>query len=223
MSGVTPGAEHLPGGSCHSAITLTDKQGLPYVLRLLETSDTEALERFFRSLSREAKRMFRPYPFTVEMAGKLARAIDPRKRLILVSTTILGDTETIVGYAFVNIAPFGGRDGALGIALLDDHTGRGLGSALLDHLLRLVADRKCGKVWLTAFEQNDRARRLYQRAGFVEVESRCSLALLALRLREGLFVYGPRLPVAYVRAVKEKDPALGREVHMVRALKGPYG
>jgi len=74
----------------------------------------------------------------------------------------------------------------IGMGVHDAHHGRGIGTALLSALLD-TADRWLGltRVELTVFADNERAIRLYERAGF-EVEGR----LRAFALRDGHLVDG---------------------------------
>jgi len=63
--------------------------------------------------------------------------------------------------------PLSAHVGALGMGLLPTYRGRGIGSRLL--AAALEASRACGleRVELTVFADNDRARRLYLKMGFV--------------------------------------------------------
>ena len=56
----------------------------------------------------------------------------------------------------------------LGMAIVDGHRGAGLGRALLDAAIAWAREQNCHKVGLEVWPHNLRARRLYQRAGFVD-------------------------------------------------------
>jgi RimJ/RimL family protein N-acetyltransferase len=56
----------------------------------------------------------------------------------------------------------------LGMAIVDGHRGAGLGGALLDAAVGWAGERGCHKVTLEVWPHNVRARRLYERAGFVD-------------------------------------------------------
>jgi ribosomal protein S18 acetylase RimI-like enzyme len=74
------------------------------------------------------------------------------------------DVGRVVGAIFV------GDDGGLahvGMAIIDGHRGRGLGRRLLLAGIEWAAARGAHKVALEVWPHNDRARRLYESAGFV--------------------------------------------------------
>lgn len=56
----------------------------------------------------------------------------------------------------------------LGMAIVEGHRGAGLGRRLLDAAVGWARERGCHKVGLEVWPHNTRARRLYERAGFVE-------------------------------------------------------
>ncbi|HSG47720.1 MAG TPA: ribosomal protein S18-alanine N-acetyltransferase [Longimicrobiales bacterium] len=55
------------------------------------------------------------------------------------------------------------------IAVRPEARGRGVGSALLDHILEVARERSVQSVFLEVRESNHVARELYARRGFVEV------------------------------------------------------
>jgi RimJ/RimL family protein N-acetyltransferase len=57
----------------------------------------------------------------------------------------------------------------LGICVHDDYQNIGIGTALLNHMLDIARKKKLKKVGLTVNATNDRAIRLYRKAGF-EIE-----------------------------------------------------
>ena len=56
----------------------------------------------------------------------------------------------------------------LGMAVLEDHRGTGLGRSLLNAALGWARDRGCHKVALEVWPHNTRARRLYETSGFAD-------------------------------------------------------
>lgn len=56
----------------------------------------------------------------------------------------------------------------LGIAVQQEYWGRGIGTALLEHLLQWARHHQVQKVKLNVFAHNERALALYRRFGFVE-------------------------------------------------------
>ena len=82
----------------------------------------------------------------------------------------------------------------LGIGIATAHQGQGVGTALLEALLDL-ADGWLGlrRVELTVLTGNDRARRLYERAGF-EVEGRLRGSVVAYGALADVWVMGRLAP-----------------------------
>jgi ribosomal protein S18 acetylase RimI-like enzyme len=62
--------------------------------------------------------------------------------------------------------------GVLGLGVVADYRGRGIGRALLETTLRAAKERGVTRVELTVRVDNERAKRLYERCGFV-TEGRC--------------------------------------------------
>lgn len=59
-----------------------------------------------------------------------------------------------------------------GLAVDAAHRGRGIGSALMDHVERLAIATGCGRVSLICFERNEGAMRFYRRRGYRETARR---------------------------------------------------
>jgi ribosomal protein S18 acetylase RimI-like enzyme len=69
--------------------------------------------------------------------------------------------------------------------LIEAARGQGVGARVLDHVLDIARERRLPLVRLTVFKSN-RAQRLYQRQGFVQVgEDECFLRM-EQRLRDGV-------------------------------------
>ena len=74
------------------------------------------------------------------------------------------DPDDVVGGIFVHDQ---GGLAHLGMAILDGHRDQGLGRQLLDAAVQWARDKRCHKMTLEVWPHNERARRLYERAGFV--------------------------------------------------------
>lgn len=74
----------------------------------------------------------------------------------------------------------------IGIALLQEFTGFGLGKLMLTRLLELIKDSGCEQAELNVYANNDRALRLYRKLGFIE----CSRIPDAYKLDNGECVDG---------------------------------
>ena len=76
----------------------------------------------------------------------------------------------VVGYACLSVGS-GGDGGIQTIAVEPECEGRGIGRAMLADLIATAAARGCSEVTLYVRITNARARLLYQRTGFVEVDT----------------------------------------------------
>ena len=57
------------------------------------------------------------------------------------------------------------------ISINPSHRGKGIGSKLIDHYIKLAIERKIPALWLDVTLSNDGARKLYARIGFKVVET----------------------------------------------------
>jgi ribosomal-protein-alanine N-acetyltransferase len=96
------------------------------------------------------------------LAAELAG--EPGGRYYLVAE----EDGALAGYGGL-LAPGGGQADVLTLAVSEDRWGRGIGAALLVGLLTEARRRGCTEVFLEVRTDNDRAKRLYQRFGFVQV------------------------------------------------------
>lgn len=72
-----------------------------------------------------------------------------------------------------------------GLAVDEEHRGRGMGGALMDHVERLAIERGCPRVSLICFEQNRAAMRFYLRRGYRETARRPLVPHATLRYAGG--------------------------------------
>lgn len=75
--------------------------------------------------------------------------------------------SAVVGYAGLHVA--GDQADVLTVAVARDHWGRGIGRALLAALVDEAAGRRAAEIFLDVRVDNDRARELYERAGFERI------------------------------------------------------
>jgi [ribosomal protein S18]-alanine N-acetyltransferase len=79
---------------------------------------------------------------------------------------VVEDAGRVIGYG--GIAMLAGDAHVMGLAVVPDRQGEGIGAALLDALLVAAADAGCADATLEVRPSNEPARRLYRAAGFEE-------------------------------------------------------
>lgn len=129
------------------------------VSRITET-DVAALQRFNAGLSAATRAVFLPHAYD---EATLARAVE-RDRRGRDRTYVLRAGGEIVGYFF--LWEFDQPAPLLGIGLTDAWQGQGLGAPMLRRLIDDARAAGCDAVELTTVLANERAARLYARAGF---------------------------------------------------------
>lgn len=144
--------------------TFTAKNGESFHFRPEQATDTELLWNMFSTLSEVTVSNLIP-PFTRERVEGWTRNIDYSKVLAIVAVT--GD-ERIVATASLQFNPQEvlRHKAELGITVHDSCQNRGIGTALLSHLLGIAKERGIKKVHLTVRADNERAIRLYGKFGF---------------------------------------------------------
>jgi regulation of enolase protein 1 (concanavalin A-like superfamily)/ribosomal protein S18 acetylase RimI-like enzyme len=137
----------------------------PAVIRRLTPGDAAALVNFYNRLIPASKRTFRPLDAqtTLPVCEAIARDNGPAAETKLDLVAV--DGPRVVGWSFV--WDLNGTEPVFGLAVADDYHGRGLGSALMDAVLAAARQRGLDTIYLTVVRDNDKARGLYERRGFV--------------------------------------------------------
>ncbi len=93
-----------------------------------------------------------------------------------VVTIIASDLGEPVGFAMLH---FGGKEiweptlgELLAIAVKPEHQGKGVGSAIINHVEELARESHLEKIQLHTSTDNSSARHLFQKAGYLEKESK---------------------------------------------------
>lgn len=141
-----------------------------YDIRPAEPDDAGALYRFGERLLVESS-------FFLRSPGERARSAHEMRSVIerfcelphyLLLSAWYG--ETAVGEAVVTSGDFQRNryTATIGIGVLQAHTGRGLGTALMGEMEAFGRRRRLRRLELTVMAPNTRARALYERMGYVE-------------------------------------------------------
>jgi RimJ/RimL family protein N-acetyltransferase len=152
---------------------LVAKDGTEFVIREPTSPDAKAMMRYINSVIREKKSgiiMDRPVTLKQEEEWLKARLEEIRKR-----TTVILVAEVdgkIVGNCHVSRHPWKEKHrAAIGIALVREARGKGIGQVLMKETMELSAKRMAGleSFDLSVLDYNDRAHALYRSLGFFEV------------------------------------------------------
>jgi RimJ/RimL family protein N-acetyltransferase len=152
---------------------LVAKDGTEFGIREPTSADAKAMMRYINSVIREKKSgiiMDRPVTLKQEEEWLKARLEEIRKR-----TTVILVAEVdgkIVGNCHVSRHPWKEKHrAAIGIALVREARGKGIGQVLMKETMELSAKRMAGleSFDLSVLEYNDRAQALYRSLGFFEV------------------------------------------------------
>lgn len=149
-----------------TTFTLTDGKKMRF--RPVLPTDSELLWNMFSTLSEKSLANLLP-PFTREKVEGWTSSIDYEKVLAIVAVITEKGEQRIAGTASLTFnAPECFRHKAeLGITVHDDYQDRGIGTALLKHLLGIARTKGLWKVGLTVNTDNERAVHLYKKVGFV--------------------------------------------------------
>jgi ribosomal protein S18 acetylase RimI-like enzyme len=135
------------------------------VVRRLGAQELDLFTALLEGLSEESRFWFHPHGYDRATAERIvaASAADENQARWLLIVRQDGH-EQAAGYGFLaNL-----RDGtpSLGIAVRDAFQEQGLGRVLMAFLLDAARSRDCRAVKLTVYDDNPRARHLYERLGF---------------------------------------------------------
>ena len=136
------------------------------IIRRIRWGDESALVEFYNGLSESSKRTFRPigYTTTLNVCEDIIQdnKSEREKKFDLVA---LHETR-IVGWCFLWNLESGEPTFGLGVA--DAYHGKGLGSKLMDSVMKTARERGLKKILLTVVQYNEVAWKLYEKRGFVK-------------------------------------------------------
>ena len=165
---------------------MTLKDGTKVILRSPQRRDAAQLNEYLRLTSGETHYMVR-YPEecdrTLEAAQKRLWAVTDHERSFMLAAFLDGE---LVGNCGINAMSdhFKMRHRAsLGISIKQKACDSGLGTAMIEAALRQAKENGFEQVELGVFEDNPRARHLYEKLGFQEQ----GRTLRAFRLKDGTY------------------------------------
>ena len=140
---------------------------LEFTIRLVEPSDARAMMGLVRRIKMET-----PYVIMTE-----AEALEGQQRII---EHFLADSHSLMlvvevdgqlvgmGNVIGSYEPNQGHVAELGLCLVQEYWGYGIGSALMEELLYGAKELDFKVLQIEVIEQNNRARQLYLKYGFAE-------------------------------------------------------
>lgn len=135
----------------------------------LAPGDADALAAFYNGFSEASKRTFHPLGGSTTPERCADIIADNREPSAKKYDLVAMDAKCIVGWGFL-----WGLDAdapTFGLAVADAHQGSGLGGMLMDRVLEFASARGIGAVSLTVVQDNDKARAMYARRGFVQLDA----------------------------------------------------
>jgi len=146
----------------------TTKNGLKVVFRPEQPTDTEMLWVMFSTLSKKSASNILP-PFPRDRIESWTTEIDYDNVLAVVAVlTEKEDHKRIIGTTSLrfNSQKALKHKAELGLTIHDDYQNRGIGTALLKHIINVAKTKKLKKIHLNVSAENDRAIHLYKKVGF---------------------------------------------------------
>ncbi|MDA0663149.1 MAG: GNAT family protein [Proteobacteria bacterium] len=156
----------VPSAGTNSALAVADG----YALRPAAPDDAPALLRFGELLLAESSYFLRAPGERARSVAEMRAIIDhfcAQPHYLLLS---VWQGETTVGEAVVTAGEFQRNrfSATIGVGVLQAHSGRGLGAALMREMESFARGRRLRRLELTVMAPNARARALYERMGYVE-------------------------------------------------------
>lgn len=144
-------------------------------IRAIRPDDRERLRDHFRSLSRESV-YNRFLGFKSELTEEEVHRfteLDFERHVGLVATRLREGREEILGVArYIVLEGTGPCRAEMAVAVSDDQQGRGIGTALLEHLARIAISHGLRRFEADVLGGNDRMLRMLRQSGLPLVSSR---------------------------------------------------
>jgi ribosomal protein S18 acetylase RimI-like enzyme len=146
------------------------RDGAPVQIRTIRPDDKTRLAEFHQRLSPESiyYRFFEYKRALTERDLQYLTELDYDKRVALVATLGTDPAAPIVGVARYDVLPARGQEplrAELGIIVEDAQQGRGIGTALLRHLLRIAQEKGVMQIVAEVLPQNTRMLELVRGSG----------------------------------------------------------
>ena len=142
-------------------LELTLRDGRKFVGRELKKGDEKSLAKFNDDFSERSRKLFMPHKYDDDTLSKVIERAKKGNDTAFVAL----DGDRIIAYWFLwwVDTPFP----VLGIGILDEFHGQGLGKRLMSHLIETAENSGCDAIELTTALDNKPGQILYEKMGFV--------------------------------------------------------
>ena len=139
------------------------KNGKSLQYRELRKGDEKLLSTFNAALSEKSRTLFMPHGYNYKTLAKVINRAENGEDAAFIAL----DKERIAAYWFLwwFNTPFP----VLGIGILDEFHGMGLGKQLMHHLINLAENGGCLAIELTTALDNKAGQALYEKTGFKRI------------------------------------------------------
>jgi ribosomal protein S18 acetylase RimI-like enzyme len=138
------------------------------ILRRLRVEDVPALVGFYNGLSTASKRTFRPIEAQTSPEVCATIATENHRPTPTKFDLIAVLDDVVIGWSF--IWELLSDEPIFGLAVADAYQGRGLGTALITRVLSWARAQPLSSLFLTVVRDNDVAKHLYEKQGFVKYD-----------------------------------------------------
>lgn len=134
-------------------------------IRPIDKHDSTMVVDFYTALSDDTWSFFHPHPRDPEYLKSLVQSLPDRQDLLLFKAILEEDGKEIMA-GTVFFWDWQKKIPWLGIGVLDDYQGMGIGDKLMQHAISTAWRNGKGGILLTTHKNNLRAQALYKKHGF---------------------------------------------------------
>jgi ribosomal protein S18 acetylase RimI-like enzyme len=159
-----------------------------YIIREMKIMDLHLIHRMYDSLSEDSKCFFHPgflgyqnisFQWLLSQVSLFLSSAKLLRKILLYLfpysvflPLVASDQNSLVGFAFLKVKkrlPNGHFSAEVGVVVDEAHRGKGLGSKLMENVLKLARQENIHEIFLTVLIDNVKAIKLYEKHGFKKV------------------------------------------------------
>ena len=134
-------------------------------IRPLEDADVASILPYFDGLSPATRSTYHPFKFNVDDVTRIARQLHADNSAHVGAFCSDGGGGRMVGHVWYSHEGGYGNPG-LGIGVIDDFQGRGIGQMLMQKIDEIARSRGEIQIELSVYPNNHQAIRVYEKAGY---------------------------------------------------------